>query len=145
MDRGPASPELQTRLRLVRRLLGAVAFVIVVALVLNQFTPVHRLATGLLASTAVLGLIAGFAAQQVLGNVVAGILLAITQPLRIGDEVELEQGSGRVHDVNLTYTTIDTGEGALLVMPNQRLITEPLRNRTAAREAGLAGGSELPS
>jgi small-conductance mechanosensitive channel len=145
MDRGPASPELQTRLRLIRRLLVAALLVFAAALVLNQFAPLHRIATGVLASTAVLGLIAGFAAQQVLGNVVAGILLAITQPLRIGDEVELEQGGGRVHDVNLTYTTIDTGEGALLIVPNQRLITEPLRNRTAAREAGLAGGSVPPA
>jgi small-conductance mechanosensitive channel len=136
MERLPAI-ELQTRLRLLRRLLVVAVVVFAAALVLDQITSLHRLAATVLASTAVLGLIVGFAAQQVLGNVVAGIMLAVTQPLRIGDEVELEQGAGVVHDVKLTYTTIATRDGALLVVPNQLLITNPLRNRTAAQEAGL--------
>jgi len=133
-----SAPELQTRLRLLRRLLVVAVAVFAVVLILDQFSSLHRLAATVLASTAVLGLIAGFAAQQVLGNVVAGIMLAVTQPLRIGDEVALEHGAGVVHDVKLTYTTIATLEGDLLVVPNQLLITTPIRNRTAGREAGLA-------
>ena len=59
-------------------------------LALSQFTQFKRLATGILASSAVLGLVLGFAARQTLANMVAGILLAITQPIRIGDTVTFE-------------------------------------------------------
>ena len=80
----------QTRLRLVRRLVFVAILVIGAALALSQFTKFERLATGILASSAVLGLVIGFAARQTLANMVAGILLAITQPIRIGDTVTIE-------------------------------------------------------
>jgi small-conductance mechanosensitive channel len=124
------SREAQTRLSVVRRLVFLTIIAIGVALALSQFTQIKRLATGVLASTAVLSLIIGFAAQQALSNVVAGILLAITQPLRIGDLVELEQGSGRVRDITLTFTSIGFDDGRVLVVPNQKLMTDPLFNHS---------------
>ena len=77
----------QTRLRLVRRLIFVIILAIGAALALSKFTQFSRLATGILASSAVLGLVIGFAARQTLANMVAGILLAITQPIRVGDTV----------------------------------------------------------
>ena len=79
-------------------------------LALAQFEEVKRVATGLLASSAVLGLVVGFAARQTLANGVAGILLAITQPIRIGDLVTFEGETGTVEDVRLTYTFIRKGD-----------------------------------
>ena len=133
------SREAQTRLSVVRRLVFLTIIAIGLALALSQFTQIKRLATGMLASTAVLSLIIGFAAQQALSNVVAGILLAITQPLRIGDLVELEQGTGRVRDITLTFTSIAFDDGRVLVVPNQKLMTDVLINHS------LDGTSERPA
>ena len=132
------SRQAKTRLRLVRRLVFLTIIGIGVALALSQFTKIERLATGVLASTAVLGLIAGFAAQHVLANFVAGVMLAITQPVRIGDKIELEQGTGRVRDITLTYTSIDFPDGRVLIVPNETLMTTPLFNHS------LDGTDERP-
>ena len=94
----------QTRLRLVRRLVFVVILLIGAALALSNFDKIQRLATGILASSAVLGLVIGFAARQTIANMVAGILIAITQPIRIGDTVTIEGETGRVDDLTLSYT-----------------------------------------
>jgi hypothetical protein len=79
---GQISAVTDTRLRMLRRLVFVAIVVIGVALALMQFTVVKRTAAGVLASSAVIGLVVGFAARQTLANLVAGILLAITQPIR---------------------------------------------------------------
>ena len=124
------SPVANTRLRLVRRLIFAVILLIGVMLALSQFEDVKRIATGLLASSAVLGLVVGFAARQTLANGIAGILLAITQPIRIGDLVTFEGESGTVEDVRLTYTFIRKANDTRLVVPNERLAQSTIENHT---------------
>jgi small-conductance mechanosensitive channel len=119
-----------TRLRLVRRLVFALIIVIGVALALAQFPSVKRVATGVLASSAVLGLVVGFAARQTLANAIAGILLAITQPIRIGDLVTFEEETGEVEDIRLTYTYIRLDDGSRLVVPNERLAQSSVENHT---------------
>jgi small-conductance mechanosensitive channel len=126
------SPVASTRLRLVRRLLYATILVLGVALALAQFAAVKRVATGVLASSAVLGLVVGFAARQTLANAVAGILLAITQPIRIGDLVTFEDATGSVEDIRLTYTYIRTEDGTRVVVPNERLAQNTVQNHTIA-------------
>jgi small-conductance mechanosensitive channel len=76
---------LETRLRFVRRLVEALIIVVGIATALSQFTALDRFATSVLASTAFIVAVVGFAAQQTLANVIAGVMLAITQPIRIGD------------------------------------------------------------
>ena len=129
---GELSPVTSTRLRLVRRLLYVSIIVIGVALALAQFAAVKRVATGILASSAVLGLVVGFAARQTLANAVAGVLLAITQPIRIGDLVTFEDTTGTVEDIRLTYTYILIGDGTRLVVPNERLAQSTVQNHTIA-------------
>jgi small-conductance mechanosensitive channel len=132
METAQFSREARTRLRLVRRLVFVGIIVIGVALALSQFTEVKRLATALLASTAVLGLIIGFAAQTVLGNFVAGVLMAIRQPIRLGDRISIgDEVEGRVQDIALTFTSVDRGDGSLLVVPNAKVITEVVVNHSA--------------
>jgi small-conductance mechanosensitive channel len=126
------SPVTNTRVRLVRRLLYVTIIVIGVALALAQFAAVKRVATGVLASSAVLGLVVGFAARQTLANAVAGVLLAITQPIRIGDLVTFEDVTGTVEDIRVTYTYIRTGDGTRLVVPNERLAQSTVKNHTIA-------------
>ena len=94
-----SAPETDTRLRFVRRLIYAAILLLGVAIALSQFAGIAKLAASLLASGAIAAAIIGFAARQVLANFVAGIMLAITQPLRVGDwvtfEEQLRRGRGR--------------------------------------------------
>src|SRR5262249_34536595 len=97
--RGDLKPETDTRLRYLQRLLVAVILIIGIAGALLQFRGFNRLAASLLASGAIAAAILGFAARQTLANFVAGIMLAITQPLRVGDWVTIEDRTGVVEDV----------------------------------------------
>jgi small-conductance mechanosensitive channel len=136
MDTGELSREARTRLRLIRRLLFLVIILIGVALALSQFTSIKRFATGVLASTAVLGIIIGFAGRQVIANLVSGVLLAITQPIRIGDLVSIgDEVHGRVTDIALTYTQVDAGDGSLIVVPNEKVATDVVVNHSAGNSA----------
>jgi small-conductance mechanosensitive channel len=135
-----------TRLRLVRRLVFVVIVGIGLALALSQFHRLDRLATGLLASSAVVGLVVGFAARAVLANPVAGIMLAVTQPIRIGDTITIDEETGQVDDLTLSHTYIDTGDGRLMVVPNEQLATRLLFNRsTGDRTAPARATVWLPS
>jgi small-conductance mechanosensitive channel len=122
------SRSTKTRLRLLRRLLLLVILVVVAALALSQFTELKRLAGGILASTAVLAAIVGFAAQHTIGNTIAGIQLAISQPIRIGDRIAFEDVAGRVIDITLSYTYVDPGDGTTVVIPNQMLVDGIVHN-----------------
>ena len=130
VTRGELSPALQTRMRLIRRLVYALVVVIGVGLAASQIPEVSTLATGILASSAVLGLVVGFAARQTLANAIAGILLAVTQPIRIGDLVTFEEQTGQVEDVKLTYTYIRLDDGRRLIVPNERLAQSSVLNHT---------------
>ncbi|HEU4944453.1 MAG TPA: mechanosensitive ion channel domain-containing protein, partial [Solirubrobacterales bacterium] len=105
------SRSTKTRLRFLRRLLLLIVFLVLLALALSQFTELKRLATGILASTAVLAAIVGFAAQHTIGNMVAGVQLAVSQPIKIGDRILFEEVDGRVTDITLSYTYVNPGDG----------------------------------
>jgi len=130
------SRSTKTRLRILRRLAILVVFLVIGALILSQFTELKRLAAGILASTAVLGLIVGFAAQHTLGNMIAGVQLAISQPIRIGDRIAFEEISGRVVDITLSYTYVDPGDGSTVVIPNQMLVGGIVHNLSTADTQG---------
>jgi len=127
---GEIGAAADTRLRLLRRIVFAGIITIGVALALMQFAAVQRAAAGVLASSAVLGLVVGFAARQTLANAVAGVLLAITQPIRIGDLVTFEDDTGVVEDVRLTYTWLRAEDGRRIIVPNERLASSTIENWT---------------
>ena len=105
-----------------------IVFLVVVAIALSQFTELKRLATGILASTAVLAAIVGFAAQHTIANMVAGVQLAVSQPIQIGDRISFEEVEGRVTDITLSYTYVDPGDGTTIVIPNQMLVEGIIHN-----------------
>jgi small-conductance mechanosensitive channel len=127
---GELSAVADTRLRLLRRLVFVAIIVIGFTLALLQFAAVKRTAAGILASSAVIGLIVGFAARQTLANGIAGILLAITQPIRIGDLVEFQGETGVVEDVRLTYTYLRGEDNRRVIVPNELLASSTIRNFT---------------
>jgi small-conductance mechanosensitive channel len=125
------SRSTKTRLRFLRRLVVLVVLLIIVTIVLSQFTELKRLATGILASTAVLAAIVGFAAQHTLANMVAGVQIAVSQPIKIGDRIAFEEIEGRVTDITLSYTYLDPGDGTAVVIPNQMLVDGIVHNRSS--------------
>ena len=93
-----------------------------------------------------LGLVVGFAARQTLGNMVAGVMLAITQPIRIGDRVTFEEVTGRVDDLTLSYTYIDPGDGDLVVIPNESIVSGTIYNHsTGDRAAPVTVSAWVPA
>jgi small conductance mechanosensitive channel len=118
-------------------LVTAIVFVGVLSALL-VIPPVRALAGGILASSAVIGLVIGFASQRTIGNVVAGILIAVTQPLRLGDRVTVEGTEGIVEEIGLTYTWIRTRDNDRLVVPNEKLASESIRNSTIRGTETLA-------
>jgi small-conductance mechanosensitive channel len=131
-------PGSATRYRVLRKtIFSAIVFVGVMSALL-VIPPVRALAGGVLASSAVVGLVIGFASQRTIGNVVAGILIAITQPLRLGDRVTVESTEGIVEEIGLTYTWIRTRDNDRLVVPNEKLASESIRNSTIRSAETLA-------
>lgn len=115
-------------MRFLRRLLILVVFLVLLAIALSQFTELKRLATGILASTAVLAAIIGFAAQHTIANMIAGVQLAISQPIKIGDRISFEEVEGRVTDMTLSYTYVSPGDGTMVAIPNQMLVDGIIHN-----------------
>jgi len=123
-------PEAVTRYRVLRRSITAAILVVGFFSALLVIPEVRAVAGGLLASSAVLGVIIGFASQQTLGNFVAGLLIAITQPIRLGDRVTYGGTDGVVEEIGLTYTLIRARDGTRLVVPNNKLASDPIINST---------------
>src|SRR5947199_6364776 len=124
------APEAITRYRVARRsVTTAIVFVGLLSARL-EIPQVRAVAGGLLASSAVLGIVVGFASQRTLGNFVAGLLIAFTQPLRLGDDVVIEDTAGTVEEIGLIYTFVRTENGDRLVIPNEKLASDTIRNST---------------
>ncbi len=121
-------PEAVTRYRVLRRSISAAILVIGFFSALLVIPEVRALAGGLLASSAVLALVVGLASQQTLSNFVAGILIAITQPVRLGDRVTYGGVDGVVEEIGVTYTFIRAPDGTRLVVPNSKLSSDPILN-----------------
>src|SRR5881409_2483050 len=124
------APGTATRYRVLRRSITT-AVVMIGLLSAHLVIPqVRAVAGGLLASSAVLGIVIGFASQRTLGNFVAGLLIAFTQPLRLGDDVVVEETEGVVEEIGLIYTFVRTENGDRLVIPNEKLASDTIRNST---------------
>ncbi len=123
-------PEAITRYRVVRRSITTTIMFVGLLSALLVIPQVRAVAGGLLASSAVIGIVVGFASQRTLGNFVAGLLIAFTQPLRLGDDVVVESIEGTVEEIGLIYTFVRTESGDRLVIPNEKLASDTIRNST---------------
>jgi small-conductance mechanosensitive channel len=138
MSRRDLAPEAATRYGVLRRsVFSAVVFVGVMSALL-VIPQVRAIAGGILASSAVLAVVIGLAAQRTLGNFVAGLLIAFTQPIRLGDEIQVEGTRGIVEEIGLTYTWVRTHANDRLVIPNEKLASETVRNSTIRNPETLA-------
>jgi small-conductance mechanosensitive channel len=125
-------PETETVYRVIRRSVLAVIIGVGVLSALLVIPEVRAVAGSILASSAVIALIVGLAAQSTLSNFVAGILVAFAQPLRLGDNVVVAGAAGTVQQIGLTYTVIRGADGARYYVPNTKLASDTIRNATIA-------------
>jgi small-conductance mechanosensitive channel len=127
-----------TRYRVLRRsVITAIVFIGVLSALL-VIPQVRAVATGILASSAVIGIVVGFAAQKTIGNFIAGLLIAFSQPIRLGDRVEIESQMGVVEEIGLTYTFIRLEDNDRLVIPNERIASDTIRNSSIRGRRKLA-------
>jgi small conductance mechanosensitive channel len=117
-----------TRYRVLRRSVIALIIFVGVLSALLVIPEVRAVATGILASSAIVGIVVGFAAQRTIGNFIAGLLIAFSQPIRLGDYVEIDDAAGVVEEIGLTYTFIRLGDNDRLVIPNDRIASDTILN-----------------
>ena len=123
-------PEAITRYRILRRSITTTIIFVGLLSALLVIPQVRAVAGGLLASSAVIGIVVGFASQRTLGNFVAGLLIAFTQPLRLGDSVAVDNTEGVVEEIGLIYTLVRIENGDRLVISNETLVSDTIRNST---------------
>jgi small conductance mechanosensitive channel len=111
--------------------------------VLSIFPQTEEVARALLASSAVLAVVAGLALSTPLGNLGAGLLVAFTQPVRLGDRVTIGDQTGFVEQINIIYTALVTDDEKRIFVPNTQLTTTPIVNRTI-RDPRRAVDAALP-
>jgi small-conductance mechanosensitive channel len=122
--------KVQTQLKMMRRILSVVVMLIAFAAMLMTFEKVRSLGTALLASAGIVGIVVGMAAQKTLGTFIAGLQIAITQPVRIDDVVIVENEWGRIEEVTLTYVVVRIWDLRRLIVPITYFIEKPFQNWT---------------
>src|SRR5262245_4740417 len=138
MSRHQLPPAAITRYRVLRRGLMTAIIVVGVLSALLVVPQVRAVAAGLLASSALVALVVGLAAQRPLANFIAGIVIAFSQPLRIGDLVTVDGVEGVVEEIGLTYTFIKTPDNSRFVIPNEKLASDTILNSTIVTREKLA-------
>lgn len=121
---------LQTQIRVFRRIIVVVIALIALAVILFSFPSVRLVGAGVLASAGILTIIAGIAVQPVASNVIAGIQIAVSQPIRLDDVVVIQGHWGRVEEISLTYVVVRIWDLRRLVLPISYFITNPFENWT---------------
>ncbi|HET8819628.1 MAG TPA: mechanosensitive ion channel domain-containing protein [Xanthomonadaceae bacterium] len=131
---------VQTQARVLGRLAQFAVGLVGISLALMTFPAVRQLGTTLLASAGIIGLVAGIAAKPVFGNLIAGLQLALSQPIRLDDVVIIENEWGRVEEITSTYVIVRIWDERRLVVPLQWFIEHPFQNwtRTTAQLLGDA-------
>lgn len=119
-----------TQFRVLERYLNIAVVVVALGVALMTIDKVRQLGVSLLASAGVVGVIVGFAAQQSLSMVLAGLQIALTQPIRLDDVVIVEGEWGRIEEINLTYVVVRIWDQRRLIIPISHFTSKPFQNWT---------------
>jgi small-conductance mechanosensitive channel len=130
-----------TQVRILRQVVDTVIVVLTVSTALMTFEPVRQYGVSLFASAGVAGLVVGLAARPMLSNLIAGLQIATTQPIRLDDEVVVENQWGRVEEINSTYVVLGLWDLRQLIVPLSYFIEKPFENWT--RDSTTLIGSVL--
>ncbi|MFY9476482.1 MAG: mechanosensitive ion channel domain-containing protein [Aquabacterium sp.] len=121
---------IQTQTKVVTRMVAGVVVLIGISLALMTIPDVRQIGTSLLASAGVAGIAAGLAARPVLGNLIAGLQIAFSQPIRLDDVVIVEGEWGRIEEITSTYVVVRIWDERRLIVPLQYWIEKPFQNWT---------------
>jgi small-conductance mechanosensitive channel len=119
-----------TQINVLRRVAVATIIIVALATTLMTFDRVRQLGTAMLASAGIAGIVLGLAAQKTLGNLIAGLQIAFTQPLRIDDVVIVEGEWGRIEEITLTYVVVRIWDLRRLIVPITHFVEHPFQNWT---------------
>src|SRR5437667_1506640 len=119
---------IYTQVSVIRKIIVTAVVIIATGSVLMLFDPVRQFGTSILASAGIAGVVLGFAAQKTLGNVLAGIQIALTQPLLIDDIVVVEGEFGQIEEITLTYVTVRTWDLRRMILPINYFVEKPFQN-----------------
>jgi small-conductance mechanosensitive channel len=119
-----------TQVRILRQVVDTIIVVLTVSGALMTFEPVRQYGVSLFASAGVAGLVAGLAARPMLSNLIAGLQIATTQPIRLDDEVVVENQWGRIEEINATYVVLGLWDLRQLIVPLSYFIEKPFENWT---------------
>lgn len=122
--------KVYTQFKIIERVLITITVIIAISLILMSFSAIREIGVSLIASAGVTGIIIGLAAQKIIGGVLAGIQIAITQPIRLDDVVIVENEWGRIEEINLTYVVVKIWDERRLVLPSTYFIERPFQNWT---------------
>jgi len=122
--------QVHTQVQILRRVGVVVVVVVTVAVALLTFPVVRAAGAGLLASAGIIGLIAGVAAKPIATNVLAGLQIALSQPIRVDDVVVVDGEWGRVEQIALTYVVVRVWDLRRLILPISYFIENPFENWT---------------
>ncbi len=130
--------QVETRIDILSRTAITLVVIVAAALAATTFPPIRTLGTTLLASAGVAGIVVGLAARPLFENLVAGVQIALTQPIRIDDVVLVENEYGRVEHIGATYVVVNLWDRRRMVLPLTYFIEKPFQNwtRTGAALAG---------
>jgi small-conductance mechanosensitive channel len=127
----------------LQRMIVAILAAIAIWNVLTLYDATSQIGKALLASSAVIALFAGLAFNTPLSNLGSGMLVAFTQPLRLGDRVTVGEQTGFVEEIDLIYTTLVTDDARRVFIPNSQLTSTTIVNRTI-RDPRRAIGAQFP-
>jgi small-conductance mechanosensitive channel len=122
--------KVHTQVRVMEKALISIVIVATLAFMLMTFDGIRQIGVSLLASAGIAGIILGFAAQKSLGTLLAGLQIALTQPIRVDDVVIVEGEWGRIEEINLTYVVVRIWDLRRLVVPIHYFIEKPFQNWT---------------
>ncbi len=122
--------KLHTQYNILEKILIFIIIVIALGITLMQFEGVRNIGISIFASAGIAGLILGLAAQKALGTILAGLQIAITQPIRLDDVVIVENEWGWIEEINLTYVVIRIWDKRRLVVPSTYFLERPFQNWT---------------
>jgi small-conductance mechanosensitive channel len=122
--------KIHTQFRVLKRIVIAVVSILAFGSCLMTFDKVHQLGTTILASAGIIGIVVGMAAQRTISTFIAGLQIAITQPIRVDDVVIVENEWGRIEEITLTYVVVRIWDLRRLVVPITYFIEKPFQNWT---------------
>ena len=143
--RAATDPSLRARYTQIQAFGNISTFLVIVvtlAFALMSVDAFRQIGAGLLASAGIAGVVLGIAAQKSIGTILAGIQLAVTQPIRVDDEVVIEGEMGRIEEITLTYVVVRTWDLRRLIVPIAEFIDKPFQNWSRSSTA-LLGTVEL--